>query len=68
MGEDGGDARHAYMHFVIVTRPVVENDLDRNPLDDLHIIAKGVLGGKRENAEPVPAMMLSTFPVKILPG
>ena len=48
--------------------PLIEHDLHRHPLDHLDEIARRVFGGKRENADPVPAMTLSTFPVNVLPG
>ena len=50
----------------VLTR--IQRDLYGYPLDHLDEITRRVLGGKRENAEPVPAMMLSTRPLNVLPG
>ncbi len=44
--DDRGLHGHSDPEFMLRIRPLLQNDLDGNPLDDFHEIARGILRGK----------------------
>jgi hypothetical protein len=46
---------------------LVEDDLNRDALDNLREVARGVVGGKERELRPVAGATLSSLPVKTWP-
>jgi len=67
-GDDGRHHAHSDPQQVLRVALPVDGDPYRNPLHDLHVVARGVLRGEEGEAAPVPDMMLSTVPANFLPG